>query len=223
VIRTSPHLLSFALSSHPSDAGRMTDPHLPPPLDRELRDAHPTGVYEELDARTLDRHLGREELKRLLVEVNAVPGARARIAVATEAWERSHVMYAGASNAPAFDEFFALGGARVALIHEHGRSIPYWIIHLSRVGSYWTAHWSNWRVKEGRLDIGMRAPGSPEWRSIVERVSSILAERGWREIGPDVLDHHLPWLSTRSANALVARGGSPHPTVHDALFAEEIC
>jgi hypothetical protein len=201
----------------------MTDSHLPPTLDRELREAHPTSVYEEIDPGALDRHLEGEELKRLLAAVNAVSGARVSASVVEEVWERSHMVHVGASDAPAFHEFVVLGGARVSLIREHGGSIPYWIIHLSRVGPYWTAYWNDWRVKDGRPHIEMRAPGSPEWTSIVERVSSLLAERGWREIGPEVLDLHLPWLSTLSADVLVERGASPHPTVHDALFAEEIC
>ena len=110
----------------------------------------------------------------------------------------------------------------MARIRERGRSIPYWILLLSRVGPCWTAYWNDWRVKDGRLHVEMRAPASPEWTSIVERIPSLLAERGWREIGPDVLDLHLPWLSTLSADVLVERGASPHPTVYHALFAEEI-
>src|SRR5687768_8744820 len=98
----------------------MTDPHLPPPLDRELRDAHPTGVYEEIDPRTLDRHLGREELERLLAAVGAVPGARVSAAVVEEVWERSHRVHIGASDVPAAHELVVLGEERLALIREHG-------------------------------------------------------------------------------------------------------
>ena len=194
-------------------------------IEQALRRTHPTGKYEELALDRLDPYTTSRQLKSLLQRVNSSQFARADIELASSEMERSHILHVGLDNGPSWGEFnrAVSGEERLTCLREHGGSLLYWNIQLSRVGPFWTGYWNEFAERRGRIMPELvSAPSSYDWVRIIDDTQSILASSGFTEVDQALLDIPVTWMTTASGYLLEGRGQNPSPTVQDCLFNDII-
>lgn len=199
------------------------DASLPEQLERAIRAAHPTGVYEEFQLGRSPQGLVAAPVDKVLADLQRVPGAVIDHEEPQHSAVRSYAIYIGRTDAPGWMELnreFS-GLERIACLRRATRGIVYWTLLVSQVGPYWTDTWNEFVLREEDVLVDIPTPPTdPDWRRIVAAVSTALRSRQIRHLEPSVLARPVPWLRTSKGDMLRAQGRSPSPSVYDCFFED---
>ncbi len=196
---------------------------IPTQVERVLHALHPGQLYEAPDLEVFDRHLRPEAMRMLLSRVADQNCLIAELEPALSEMDRSNHLHIGLCSLPSWSKFNRglEGHARLAALRDHGGSIVYWNIDLSRVGPFWKGFWNRFTEHRGRVIPELsNEPSSSEWTEGVSSTRDVLASFNLRELPPDVLALPVHWLKTHMSAMLMQRGQSPHPTVENGLFTD---
>jgi len=103
--------------------------------------------------------------------------------------------------------------ARYQIVLNAKDPIVFWVVHVSRLGPFWTGDWNTFSIEGDRVVSAMAVePDDPKWRMVTSRVRDVLKRLGLNELTASEVK--CP------ASGLQSSRGAPGPTLFEALFVD---